>query len=71
MIEKQKICVFYYMGVLKYVCFKICVFFNKKQQKKRRRPTDRPTDLGTDAARAVGRSVGRRRFVWFYLYIYL
>ena len=55
------------MFVLKYVCIKICLFFNKKNNKKT--AADRPTDLGTVAARAVGRSVGRWRFVWFYLFI--
>ena len=44
------------MFVLKYVCIKICLFFNKKQQKNRRRPTDRPRDGRRTGGRSVGRS---------------
>ncbi len=54
------------MFVLKYVCIKICLFFNKKQQKNRRRPTDRPRD----GRRTGGRSVGRSAAVCLVLFIY-
>ena len=60
-----KICVFLNMCVLKcvclkYVCFKICVFFYKKQQTKT--AADRPTDRPPVRRPSRGRSVGRRRF---------
>ena len=52
------------MYVLKYVCFKICLFFNKKIKNKQKITA---ADLGTDAAR----SVGRRRFFLFVNYIFV